>query len=255
VSYIPAVPSLARGAGSSGGGGCAETLIVSDVHLGLPASRPGDLLRLLEARPFGRLILLGDIFHDFAFRHLCADAWRLLRHLREVAARGEAEVVWVSGNHDRHLAPLVGGLLGIEARESFSWTQGGRACHAVHGDRFDAFVSGFGRLSDALSRLYAISMRHLSRRGEWPRRLDRLHVGLTALGEEVAEGARLFAAANPFDVIVCGHTHEAQRRVFEGVSGPGGSGVEYVNSGAWLGRPASFLTADARGAFAINRCP
>jgi UDP-2,3-diacylglucosamine pyrophosphatase LpxH len=255
VSFIPTVPSFARGDGRGDMAGGGDTLIVSDVHLGLPVSRPGDLLKLLQTRRFGRLILLGDIFHDFAFRHLCADAWRLLRHIRELSARREAEVVWVSGNHDRHLAPLVAKLLGLEARESFSWSQGGRACHAVHGDRFDGFVSGCGRLSEAFSRFYAFSMRHLSRRGEWPRRLDRLHLGAMALGEEVAQGARLFASANPLDVIVCGHTHEPSHRVFAEISGPGGRGVEYFNSGAWLDRPASFLSIDASGVVAMNRCP
>jgi len=57
------------------------------------------------------------------------------------------------------------------------------------------------------------------------------------------------------EVIVCGHTHEAHHRVFDGISGPGGRGVEYFNSGAWLHRPASFLSIDARGIVAINRCP
>jgi metallophosphoesterase superfamily enzyme len=64
-----------------------DTLIVSDVHLGLPASRPSDLLQLLEDWRFRRLILLGDIFHDFSTRHLCFDTWRLLMHLRGLTTR------------------------------------------------------------------------------------------------------------------------------------------------------------------------
>ena len=235
--------------------GEADTLIVSDLHLGLPVGRPRDLLRLLETWRFDRLILLGDVFHDFSHRHLCPDTWRLLFHVRGLSATRGAEVVWVSGNHDRHLAPVARRLLGVEVLESFSWTCGGRSFHALHGDRFDSFVSNHSRLAAILSRAYAFSMRRLSRRGEWPRRLDRLGVGALRLGEEVARGARRYASGLPIDVIVCGHTHEPSHRVFD-VRGPEGDRrrVEYFNSGAWLERPASFL-AVAAGGVTINRYP
>ena len=254
MSFIPAVPSFALGTVSTGGvGGEADTLIVSDLHLGLPASRPSDLLRVLETWGFKRLILLRDVFHDFGFRHLCADTWRLLGHLRCLSARREAEVVWVAGNHDRHLAPLVAKLLGVEVIESFSWTYAGRSFHALHGDRFDSFVSNYSRLAELLSGAYAFSMRWLSKRGEWPQRLNRLSVAALGLGEEVALGARRYASGLPIDVIVCGHTHEPSHRVFD-LEGPAGRSVEYVNTGSWLERPASFVTVDA-GGVAINRCP
>jgi UDP-2,3-diacylglucosamine pyrophosphatase LpxH len=174
-------------------------------------------------------------------------------HLRGLSARGDVEIVWIAGNHDRHLAPIVLKLIGIETRESFSWSCGGRAYHALHGDCFDSFVSNYGRVSNLISRLFACCMRYLSRRGEWPLRLDRLHASLAALGEEVAEGVLRFATANPFDVIVCGHTHEPHHRVFD-IKGPGGRGIEYFNTGAWLHSPASFLAVDAAGV-TMNRCP
>src|SRR5689334_13214744 len=84
-----------------------ETLIVSDLHLGLPVSRPRELLRLLETWRFERLILLGDVFHEPGFRRLCADTVHLLQHIRALGERSGAEVVWIVGNHDRHLAPLI----------------------------------------------------------------------------------------------------------------------------------------------------
>lgn len=160
----------------------------------------------------------------------------------------------MSGNHDRRLAPTLARLLGVEVRESFSWTCGGRAYHALHGDRFDSFVSDYTRLAGLISRAYAFSMRWLSRRGEWPQRLDRLSVRMLGLGDAVAQGARRYASGLPIDVIVCGHTHQPQHRVFD-LTGPAGRGVEYVNTGAWLERPASFVTVDATRGVTINRCP
>ena len=232
-----------------------DTLIVSDLHLGLPSSRPQDLLRLLEARGFKRLILLGDVFHDFRVHHLNADTWRLLGFIRALAARAQtdAEIVWILGNHDRHLGPLVAKLFGIETRESYRWTYDGRSYLALHGDRFDRFVSRYVWTARRLSTLYAFVMRHLSRQGRWPQLLDRLDVGLRRLGEQVAAGAHSLVRDDPVDVIVCGHTHEPGHLVFD-VAGPGGRGVEYFNTGSWVERPASFVTVGPRGV-TLESCP
>src|SRR3954453_1532994 len=150
-----------------------ETLIVSDLHLGLPVSRPRELLHLLQTVRFARLILLGDVFHDLGFRRLCEDTHTLLQHIRALREGPGAEVVWIAGNHDRHLAPLIRSRLGIQVREEVTWTSGrrpsvatgvreefpwpwgARTSHAQHGDRFDAFVSRHVRLSGLLARLYA----------------------------------------------------------------------------------------------------
>jgi metallophosphoesterase superfamily enzyme len=142
-----------------------DTLIVSDLHLGLPVSRPRELLHLLETWRFNRLILLGDVVHDLGSRDLCADTLRLLRHVRALGARRGAEVVWIAGNHDRRLAPLVRTRLGIEVREEFAWTCGGRRYHAQHGDRFDAFVSRHVRLSGLVARLGSCRVSGWSGRG------------------------------------------------------------------------------------------
>ena len=231
----------------------ADTLIVSDVHLGLPAARPRDLLDLLEQWRFERLILLGDIFHDWSFRHLCADTWRLLAHIRNLKQRREAEIVWILGNHDRHLAQLVAKLVGVETRESFRWHYEGRAFLATHGDRFDRFISTYVKTSAVFSHAYAFTQRWLSRKGEWPKRLDRAHVGFSSLARDVERGALGYAAEQGVDVIVCGHTHHATRAVFDR-AGPGGRAIEYVNTGCWVDRPASFVTVDA-GGIALNHCP
>jgi UDP-2,3-diacylglucosamine pyrophosphatase LpxH len=231
----------------------ADTLIVSDIHLGLPASRPRDLLGLLEQWRFERLILLGDIFHDWSFRHLCTDTWRLLAHLRNLNQRREAEIVWVLGNHDRHLSHLVAKLVGVETTESFRWQYDGRRFMALHGDRFDPFISTYARTSAFFSHAYAFAQRWLSQSGEWPKRFDRAHAGFSSLSRQVEDGARDHALENGVDVIVCGHTHLAKRTVFN-QPGPSGSAVEYFNTGCWVDRPASYVTVGATGV-ALNHCP
>lgn len=227
-----------------------ETLIVSDLHLGLPGSRPIDMLELLERWRFERLILLGDVFHDFSFRHICADTWRLVRRIRELAHDRDAELVWLKGNHDRHLTPVVRTLTGLEMRESYRWSCDGRSYLAVHGDRFDRFVATHRRVSRQVSALYGFCQRHLSRSGDWPKRISRMH-GSGRLGEEMARRAARYAHRRNADAIVCGHTHHPIHRRFEPSAGQARS-VDYYNAGSWIDWPMSFVTVDAGG---VRICP
>jgi UDP-2,3-diacylglucosamine pyrophosphatase LpxH len=223
----------------------ADTLIVSDVHLGLRTSRPGRLLETLRHWRFNRLILLGDILHDGARHRFCADSWALLHHVRDLAAARAAEVVWLHGNHDRHLAPLIGEIAGVEVVESYAWTVAGQSYLAVHGDRFDWFNHNFTKVGNLIGKVYAFSLRRLSRDGHWPGRLDKLQGRLGNLHRKVARKAAAFAFDHGVDVIVCGHTHRPAKQRFRHPRRPGE--VVYVNAGSWVDRPASFLTVDAAG--------
>jgi UDP-2,3-diacylglucosamine pyrophosphatase LpxH len=223
--------------------GPADTLIVSDLHLGLPDSRPRDLLDLLVERPFGRLILLGDVVHDPTFRHLDADAWRLLHHIRGIARQPGRELVWLHGNHDRKLADAIPRLFGIEGRDSYRWRQQGRQCLAMHGDCFDAVVTRHAWFGQLCSDLFAFGQRCLAPHHGWLARLDAWQVRVGGLGQKVAEAAARHAAAIAVDLVVCGHTHEPMRKR---LATPGGL-VTYANSGTWVGSPASFVTVGPNG--------
>ena len=223
--------------------GAADTLIVSDLHLGLPDSRPLDLLDLLHSRPFGRLILLGDIFHDASFRHLDGGAWKLLRHIRAIGAADSRKLVWLHGNHDRKLGSAIADLLGVPGRESFVWQEQGRRCVALHGDCFDAFVSRHVRFGEICSDVFACCQRRLAPYHGWLSRLEAWQVRLARLGEKVAAEAVEHGRRAAFDVVICGHTHEPLiKRVTSG-----GRPVTYANSGAWVSRPASYLTVGPNG--------
>jgi UDP-2,3-diacylglucosamine pyrophosphatase LpxH len=223
--------------------GFDDTLIVSDLHLGLPDSRPLELLDLLHDRPFGRLLLLGDILHDRSFRYLDNGALQLLRHLRTIGTGSRQQLVWLHGNHDRQLGRALSGLLGVEGRESFVWTEQGRRCIALHGDCFDAFISRNVRFAQLCSDLFAFGQRCFAPYHGWLSTLEAWHTRIARIGDQVAERAMTHAAGAAFDLVVCGHTHEPM--IKQATSG--GRPVTYANSGAWIGRPASFLTVGPSG--------
>lgn len=215
-----------------------ETLIVSDLHLGLRAARAGELLGVLARVRFERLILLGDLFHDLAFRRLGGEAWTLLRYLRRLAqVPSGVEVVCISGNHDRHLRDAIAWLIGVPARESYAFAAGGKRYEALHGDRFDRFISQNPKVAQLVSSVYGFCERRLSHEGVWPERVDRWHA--RALSDQIATAALAYGRSAALDVVVCGHTHEPTIRAAQGVA--------YVNTGAWIGRPGSFVTVGSAG--------
>ncbi len=220
-----------------------ETLILSDLHLGLPIARPGEVLGTLERWRFRRLVLAGDILHDGGFEGLCDDAWRLLRRLRTLARDGAAELVWLAGNHDRHLAPAIRDLLGIELVESHGWCSGGRRILVTHGDGFDPTLPSRPRIARLIGRAYAWCLRRLSRDGEWPRRLDRWLTRRAGVHRAVAAGAAAWAGDLGADLVVCGHTHRPLARRFAR-AGEALRPITYVNAGAWVEKRPSFLALD-----------
>jgi UDP-2,3-diacylglucosamine pyrophosphatase LpxH len=218
----------------------AETLIISDVHLGSDLSRARDALRLIKHSSFQRLILLGDIFADLNFSRLKKDHWRLLSHIRKLSnpKRG-IEVVWVEGNHDQGLSTLMSHLVGVRVYQEYTWSFAGLRHLAIHGHQFDQFAINRVRLS-RFGTLVHLQLQKLdSEKKRFSRLLDGLNTRWLRLSAKVSKGALEHARRRGADRIFCGHTHiamEAER-----------DGVRYYNSGSWVGVLPTFITVGEEG--------
>src|SRR5438477_1793856 len=130
----------------------ADTIILSDLHLGSEVSRASEAMRMLKTASFNRLILLGDIFSDLNFRRLKQEHWQFLGYTRKLSnPKREIEVVWVEGNHDVGLTEVMSHLVGVRVYQEYSWDFDGMCHVAVHGHQFDRFVSRNHVLSTFLS--------------------------------------------------------------------------------------------------------
>src|SRR5215469_14862027 len=133
----------------------ADTIIISDLHLGSEVGRASAALSMLKSASFNRLILLGDIFSDLNFGRLKKEHWRFLGYIRKLSnPKRDVEVVWVEGNHDRGLSQLMSHLVGIRVYQEYVWDYGGIRHLAIHGHQFDRFVSRNRVLSSFLSALH-----------------------------------------------------------------------------------------------------
>jgi UDP-2,3-diacylglucosamine pyrophosphatase LpxH len=218
----------------------ADTIILSDLHLGSEVSRAPAALRMLKSASFNRLILLGDIFSDLNFRRLKKEHWQFLGYIRKLSnPKREIEVVWVEGNHDHGLSQVMSHLVGIRVYQEYAWEYCGLRHLAVHGHQFDRFLTRNRVISTFLSALHLVLQKMAFGKKRMIGFLERFDTAWLRLSAKVAGGALAHARAKDAERIFCGHTHEALSLKRDG--------VEYYNTGSWTQDSATYVAIDQQG--------
>lgn len=218
-----------------------DTLIISDVHLGSPMSRPGDLIKTLSGFKFDQLIVLGDLFDDMNLSKLDKNHLNLVRYIKDLSRL--IKVVWVEGNHDSGLVKEFPNLIGrAHTCEKYGWEFFGKEFLAIHGHQFDEISKRYSCLVVIAVFIHRISQRVDRRiRTEISKRLRRLVERRKNVSRIVKNGALDFALSNSVDNVICGHTHAP-------ISGFGKENVEYWNTGCWTDpHGASFISVCGNG--------
>lgn len=218
----------------------ADTIILSDLHLGSEVSHASQALRMLKKASFNRLILLGDIFSDLNFGRLKKEHWKFLGYIRKLSnPKREIEVVWVEGNHDHGLSQVMSHLVGIRVYREYVWEFGGIRHLAVHGHQFDRFLTHNGMLSNFLCALHLGLQKFSFGKKRMIGFLERFDTAYLRLSEKVASGALAHARSRNALRVFCGHTHEALSLKRDG--------LEYYNSGSWTQDNMTYIAVDHQG--------
>lgn len=218
-----------------------ETLILSDLHLGLNLSRTDKLAEVIERYHFRRLILNGDIFENLNFKRLHSDHWEILSKIRKLSKH--CEVIWINGNHDG-AAVILSHLLGVKVMDKFIWQVGSRRYLAIHGHQFDRFFSENKFISALAVWLYILAQKYEGKNKtitNWVRARSKSYLRMS---EEVARGAVAFAKLRKCQYVFCGHTHLPKALELDG--------IKYYNSGCWVDIPLSYITITADEINLIN---
>ena len=227
-----------------------RAVFVSDLHLGTRGCRSDFLADFLEQMSCEKLFLVGDIIDGWRLRkswywdeHHDRVVRSILRH-----AKRSTEIVYIPGNHDEMFRAWLPHVHEQEAhqfevagigmrRETTHVTATGKRLLILHGDEFDGvfryakFLAHLGdsaytgalvanRWFNALRRALGYDYWSLS---QWLKRqvkeavkaIDRFETALSA-----------DAARRGFDGVVCGHIHNAEMRMI--------NGVLYCNTGDWV---------------------
>lgn len=210
-----------------------DTIIISDVHLGLSLSRATRLTEVLKKYRMKRLILNGDIFDDMNFSRLNSEHWDFISHVRHVSKF--SEVVWIIGNHDGP-ALFLSNLLGVKIHHSYQWKESRVRYLAIHGHQYDRFISKNKFISDLAGWVYYMIQKIEHKNQFVTDLIKRYNRSWLRLSDEVARGAINLAHQHGARYVFCGHTHLP----LEMSSG----GVDYINSGCWVENPSSLIIID-----------
>lgn len=216
----------------------ANTLIVSDIHLGSAITRVGDLHKILNTWKYKRLILLGDIFENLDFSRYTKEHLEFVSFLRQLTQR--KEVIWIEGNHDEGINEIIPELLGITVFTEFEWKFNGESYLALHGHQFDKVLTRSVMLTKLAYRFHRfIQAVDLSSKHRLSRYIQKKSTDLCNISDKIAKDAISYACEKGIKYVICGHTHVATSLEYEE--------VKYFNSGCWTQMPANFLTISNEG--------
>jgi UDP-2,3-diacylglucosamine pyrophosphatase LpxH len=211
-------------------------VVISDLHLGNPASHAGASIPafLDYVRREGlALCINGDGFEmlQTRFSRLIREALPLMTQISRLRRDGHP-VYYVVGNHDIYVEHFLDEWLATRVCPFVNLTSGGRRIRIEHGHLYDPIFSRSPDLYESLTRLAGVA---LFLRPDiyqvWDsaaQRLDRrLRRSVQGPEDEITyHRAAAEVLRRGFDAVVYGHTHRA-----EVVQLPNGL---YINSGSWV---------------------
>lgn len=228
-----------------------RTAFLSDLHLGSRDCRAELILDFLRSIRTDELILVGDIVDLWSLRRTVYWPSSHSDVLREIASKAwqGTRVRYVPGNHDEQFRRLGGSIFGqVEVhREYVHETRRGLRLLVVHGDEFDAVVTGRRWMSVLGSGLYDValglnrSVNGLRRQfgyGYWSlagylkERIGNARHYVRRFEEAAAQAAR----RRGLDGVVCGHIH---RPSLENIGG-----TLYCNDGDWVDSCSALVEHD-----------
>jgi len=237
-----------------------RSIFISDVHLGTRDCKAEALNNFLKHNTCETLYLVGDIIDAWKIQQ---NKWRwkqshtnVVRRIMGHAKRG-TRVVYVAGNHDEFLRPLIPLGIGFGQIEVTNHAEhiglDGRHYLVTHGDLFDGITRLAPWLAFLGDKLYDFvldlnskfnAVRHQLRLGYWS--LSKyLKYRVKKASDFLFQFERNLAAyckKRGYDGVICGHIHHAEIKIIDG--------VVYMNDGDWV-ESMTALVEHHSGAWAI----
>jgi UDP-2,3-diacylglucosamine pyrophosphatase LpxH len=218
-----------------------RTVWISDLHLGTAGCQAGALLEFLRETECETLYLVGDIIDGWQLRH----SWYWPQAHNDVVqkllrkARKGTRVVFVPGNHDefarRYVSHTFGGIEVLA--DCVHVCADGRRLWVTHGDLFDGVIQCAKWLAYVGDQAYEFTLRinrwfnsararlglpYWSLSRYLKHRVKRAVSYVSDFETAVAREAR----RRGLDGVVCGHIHQPEMRLIDGVL--------YCNDGDWV---------------------
>jgi UDP-2,3-diacylglucosamine pyrophosphatase LpxH len=221
-----------------------KSIFISDVHLGTKDCKAELLNNFLKHNTCETLYLIGDIIDAWKIQQ---NKWRwkqshtnVVRRVLGYAKRG-TRVVYIAGNHDEFLRPMIPYGFSFGKVEIHNQTEhigvDGKRYLVVHGDLFDGITRLAPWLSFLGDRAYDFVL-SLNSKFNWVR--HKFGFGYWSLSQFLKHRVKKavdfmfqfernlagYCRKRGFDGVICGHIHHAEIKEIDG--------VVYMNDGDWV---------------------
>ncbi|MFC3052549.1 UDP-2,3-diacylglucosamine diphosphatase [Kordiimonas pumila] len=218
-----------------------RAVFISDTHLGTRAARVDLLLDFLKSISCEQLYLVGDIVDGWQIKR----SWfwdtthnDVIRRVLKMAKHG-TKVTYIPGNHDEGLRGFEGhDLAGVSLEPEVVFEgANGKRYWVLHGDQFDGVVKYAKWLAHVGDYAYVFLLRLNTAVNKMRRLLGYDYWSLSAYLKHKVKNAVEYigkfeeavaaeARRRGVDGVICGHIHQAERRMFDD--------IEYMNDGDWV---------------------
>lgn len=237
-----------------------KSIFISDVHLGSKGCKAELLVNFLKHNNAEKLYLVGDIIDGWKIQQN-KWAWKqahtnVIRKILSHAKNG-TEVIYIAGNHDEFLRPLIPygltfGRIRIVNQHIHIGMDQNRYL-VVHGDLFDGITRLAPWISFLGDRAYDILI-NLNTKLNWWR--HKLGFGYWSLSQYLKQKVKRavdfivhyeknlsdYCSKRNFNGIICGHIHQAEIKMINNIS--------YLNCGDWV-ESCSALVENLNGEWEI----
>lgn len=220
-----------------------DIVVISDVHLGTYGCHAEELMVYLCSIEPKKLILNGDISDSWqsSKQYFPASHLRVLKKILSMASNG-TEVIYITGNHDEMLRKFSNTIIGnLSIQDKLVIELDGKKAWFFHGDVFDisirpvmwlAKLGGYGY--DLLLRLNRILnwffIKIGKERHSLAKKIKNSGKNAKKYIDDFERTAIETALAKGYDYVICGHTHQPKKEIFETKNGQ----CTYLNSGDWV---------------------
>lgn len=221
-----------------------DIVVISDVHLGTYGCRAKELVTYLQSIEPRLVIINGDFIDGWQFnkKYFPKAHIQVIQEVLQFVNKG-IQVVYITGNHDEFLRKYSNFNLGsfrlcnkflIKVDDKIHWF--------FHGDVFDsttkgatkiiAKLGGYGydlliMLNTAINFcLKLLNREKMSLSKRIKNSVKKAVSWINCFEQTAAE----LAIENNYQVVVCGHIHQPQKRIVKTLKGS----VLYLNSGDWI---------------------
>jgi UDP-2,3-diacylglucosamine pyrophosphatase LpxH len=221
-----------------------KSIFISDVHLGTRDCKASELHNFLKHNKCETLYLVGDIIDGWRIQQ---NKWmwnqshsNVVQKILKLAKRG-TKVIYVAGNHDEFLRPLMPYGIGFGDIEIVNQIEhigvDGKRYLVIHGDIFDGISTIAPWLGYIGDKGYDLIL-NLNNKFNWIR--HKMGFGYWSLSAYIKHKVKsavdfifdfeknliVYCKKRGFDGIICGHIHHAEIKEIDGLS--------YMNDGDWV---------------------